>query len=155
MSLRFLANIFHTPKGRAQMADAERAKSLIEFCTRSFSSCNHKIVFHAGLVLFNYLLCFEKEGKKHLQSVLEQAFTALNEVLWKANEEANKDMLIASLMCMCRLMYKNHEMTVWVEQSLKESFKSTISGLKERTAAQPVEVSQAIADVLSMVKLDE
>ena len=44
----------------------ERGKALIEFCNKSFSSCNPKVVYHAALVLFNYLLTFEKDTKIEL-----------------------------------------------------------------------------------------
>lgn len=64
MSLKMLANIFTTPKGRASMTDPDKRGSLIEFCTKSFSSCNPKVVSHAAIVLFNYLLAFESESKK-------------------------------------------------------------------------------------------
>lgn len=64
MSLKFLANVFSTPQGRASMRDPEKARAVIEFCNLSFGSCNPKVAIHAGLVLFNYLLAFETESKK-------------------------------------------------------------------------------------------
>lgn len=71
MSLRLLANVFHTSQGRAAMKDADKATSLIEFCNISFDSCNVKVATHAAIVLFNYLLAFENESKKHLHGVLQ------------------------------------------------------------------------------------
>jgi len=71
MALKMLANVFSTPEGRAVMQDVEKGKSMIEFCNKSFSSCNHKVVYHAALVLFNFLLAFESDTKKKLQEVLE------------------------------------------------------------------------------------
>ena len=81
MSLKLLANVFATPKGRASMSDPERAKSLIEFCTKSFNSCNHKVAFHAAIVLFNYLLAFESLNKRSILTLLEQAVQAIDQVL--------------------------------------------------------------------------
>ena len=75
MSLKMLANIFTTPKGRATMHDPEKRGSLINFCTMSFSSCNPKVVSHAAIVLFNYLLAFESESKKDILGMLGQAVT--------------------------------------------------------------------------------
>ena len=49
------------------MQDIGRGKALIEFCNKSFASCNPKVVYHTGLVLFNYLLAFEGDNKKDLQ----------------------------------------------------------------------------------------
>jgi len=45
------------------MQDLERGKALIAFCNKSFASCNAKVVYHAGLVLFNYLMCYEGDSK--------------------------------------------------------------------------------------------
>ena len=66
MSLKMLANLFHTAQGRSAMQDLDRGKALIEFCSMSFASCNPKVVFYAAIVLFDYLLCFEKDTKKEL-----------------------------------------------------------------------------------------
>ena len=61
MSLKMLANIFSTSEGRGVMQDIGRGKDLIQFCTKSFTSCNPKVVYHAALVLFNYLLAYEAD----------------------------------------------------------------------------------------------
>jgi len=58
-----LANLFASGKGRSVMQDLERGKALIAFCNKSFASCNAKVVYHAGLVLFNYLMCYEGDSK--------------------------------------------------------------------------------------------
>ena len=73
MSLKLLANIFSTSKGKDVMRDPEKANSLIGFCNISFTSCNNKVAIHAALVLFNYLLVFEKESKKAQKPMLELA----------------------------------------------------------------------------------
>ena len=126
MSLKMLANIFTTPKGRAAMHDPEKRDNLIDFCTKSFSSCNPKVVSHAAIVLFNYLLAFESESKKLIQGLLGQAITAINDQVL-ANESMNdKDTLIAVLLCLCRLLYKNHDLTKWIETTYRETFKNTI-----------------------------
>lgn len=66
MSLKMLANIFSTPEGRTVMQSIEKGSEIVEFCNKSFSSCNAKVVYHAALVLFNYLMCFEGDSKKKL-----------------------------------------------------------------------------------------
>ena len=126
MSLKMLANIFTTPKGRAAMHDPEKRGSLIVFCTMSFSSCNPKVVSHAAIVLFNYLLAFESESKKDILGLLGQAVTSINAQVLAKETMNDKDTLIAVLLCLCRLLYKNHDLTKWVETSFKETFKSTL-----------------------------
>ena len=65
-SMKFLANIFQTSEGKQIMQNLEKGEDLIEFCSKSFLSCNEKVVYHAALVLFNYILCFENDNKKPL-----------------------------------------------------------------------------------------
>lgn len=48
------------------MQDLEKGKALIAFCYKSLGSCNHKVVYHSALVLFNYLLAYESDSKKKL-----------------------------------------------------------------------------------------
>lgn len=48
------------------MQNNEKGKDLIEFCSKSFVSCNDKVVYHAALVLFNYIMCYEADVKKEL-----------------------------------------------------------------------------------------
>ena len=103
-----LANIFHTAAGRAEMQDLERGKHLVEFCSNSFASCNPKVVFYAAIVLFNYLLCFEKDSKKDLQANLEQALKSIDEALSDGSHAStDKDALLSLLLCECRILYKN------------------------------------------------
>lgn len=66
MALKMLANIFASAKGRSLMQDMDRSKTLISFCNKSFASCNAKVVYHSGLVLFNYLLAYEDDSKTKL-----------------------------------------------------------------------------------------
>jgi len=148
-----LANIFHTGQGRAAMQDLERGRTLAEFCSRSFSSCNPKVVFYAAIVFFNYLLCFEKDSKKDLQSQLEQAFKSIDEALSNETQTvADKDTVLSLLLCECRILYKNHEMVTWVEEQFKLFFKETHNELDNRTSHP--EIKQAVADLFSMVQLD-
>ena len=52
------------------MQNVEKGNELLEFCTKSFSSCNEKVVYHAALVMFNYMLCYESDNKRDLQETL-------------------------------------------------------------------------------------
>lgn len=72
-SLKFLANIFQTQEGKSLMQSLDKGTEMIDFCTKSFLSCNEKVVYHAAMVLFNYILCFESDNKKSLQPSLEKA----------------------------------------------------------------------------------
>ena len=111
MSLKLLANIFSTSKGKDVMRDPEKANSLIGFCNISFTSCNNKVAIHAALVLFNYLLVFEKENKKAQEPMLQLAARGIEAQLKKDD----KDLIVTLLLCLCRILYKNHEMTSWVK----------------------------------------
>jgi uncharacterized protein YhhL (DUF1145 family) len=62
-SLKFLANLYQTPQGKSAMQNVDRGTELIDFCTKSFTSCNDKVIYHAALVLFNHVLCFEADKK--------------------------------------------------------------------------------------------
>ena len=146
MGLKLLANIFATPKGRAAMADEAKAMYLIEFCAQSMSSCNPKVTFHAAITLFNYLLAFENSSRKPLQEVLESSIKAACDVLTRVNL-TDKDTLVALLLSICRCLYKNHDLTVWVETAYKNDFKQTMAGLEERSQGLAVEVRQALKDV--------
>jgi proline dehydrogenase len=65
-SLKFLANIFQTSEGKSIMQDVDKSIELIDFCAKSFTSCNDKIIYHAALVLFNEILCFQSDDKQAL-----------------------------------------------------------------------------------------
>lgn len=146
-----LANIFLTQESRAAMQNIDKGRELIEFCNKSFSSCNHKVVYHAALVLFNFLMCFERDSKTKLQAVLEQSFKSIDEAL-SSEHLSDKDTLVALLLSECRILYKNHEMVTWVEEQFKLFFKETHSELSSRSGHP--EVKQAIEDLFSMVTLE-
>ena len=118
MSLKLLANVFSTAQGRASMTDADKARALIEFCNLSFTSCNPKVVIHAGLVLFNYLLAFENENKKPYFAQLLKSTRAINDVLAKP-DQSDKDVIITLILAQCRLLFKNHELTSWIESNFQ------------------------------------
>ena len=136
MSLKLLANIFSTAKGRACMTDTAKAIYLVEFCAQSMSSVNPKVTFHAAITLFNYLLTFENASRKPLQEVLEQAIKSATEVLTRESL-TDKDTLVALLISICRCLYKNHDLTVWVEKQYKVEFKQIMAGLTERSQGMP------------------
>lgn len=81
MCLKMLANVFATQKGRALMQDLERGRQLVAFCNTSLRSVNVKVQLHTALVLFNYVLCFEKDSKKPLQPLLEATMKGIDEIL--------------------------------------------------------------------------
>ena len=154
MALKLLANIFATAPGKAVMTDPEKAQALVGFCTKSFSSCNPKVAYFSALVLFNYQLTFENAKKKNMQALYEQAFKAIDEVLNNV-ELVDKDTLVALLLAQCRLLFKNHDMTVWVETDFKSFFCETHTKLKNGPQGAIAEVGQALQDIYSMVKIEE
>ena len=140
MGLKILANVFTTASGKKAMEDPERARSLIDFCNKSFGSCNHKVAYHSALVLFNYLLAFENKDMTEVQPVLQLALIGINYQVLAKPEITDKDTLVAVLLCMCRLLYKNHELCTFVEKEFKGPFKETMSGVEDRATNMPVEV---------------
>ena len=118
------------------MTDTAKAVYLVEFCAQSMSSVNPKVTFHAAITLFNYLLTFENASRKPLQEVLEQAIKSATEVLTRESL-TDKDTLVALLICICRCLYKNHDLTVWVEKQYKVEFKQIMAGLTERSQGMP------------------
>ena len=132
MGLKILANIFTTANGRNAMEDLDKARSLVDFCNKSFGSCNHKVAYHAALVLFNYLLANEKKDLTEIQPVLQLALIGINYQVLAKPEITDKDTLVAVLLCLCRLLYKNHELCTFVEKEFKGPFKATMSALEDR-----------------------
>ena len=96
-------------------------------------------MFHAALVLFNYLLAFENESKKWAQSLLELAIRGINNNLSKG-DLTDKDTLVALLLCECRILFKNHDLTVWLEEQFGE-FYQVMAALKAREADLAPEVA--------------
>ena len=62
--LQFLTNVFMTESGKQVMQDVEKGKQIMEFCSQCLTSCNQKVQYHSALLLFNYLLCYQKDNKK-------------------------------------------------------------------------------------------
>ena len=87
-----------------------------------------------------------------MQSVMEVAFKQIDEAL-SSEYVKDEDTLVAALLCECRILYKNNEMVTWVEETFKLFFVETHNQLKEKT--QSSKVKQAIADVMSMVDLED
>jgi hypothetical protein len=114
------------------MQNLDKGEDLIEFCSKSFLSCNEKVVYHAALVLFNYILCYENDNKKPLQMVLEVAMKSIDEVLGNINM-VDLDTLKALMLCECRILYKNSTMCAWVEEHFKLFFTETHNEVKKRT----------------------
>jgi len=115
ISLQFLTNIFMTDVGKQIMQDIEKGNTLLEFCNSSLQSVNQKVQYHTALLLFNYLLCFQKDNKKEIQSNLEIAFKHIDELLSDKNLN-DKDTLMALLLVECRALYTNGPMCTWVEE---------------------------------------
>jgi hypothetical protein len=134
------------------MQDDSRGRQLVEFCAKSFTSINQKVVYHAGLVLFNFLLCYQKEDKKNMQSELEQAFKSIDEAL-STESLKDEDTLVALLLSECRLLYRNHEMVTWAEETFKLFFVETHNQVKDRVDSS--KVKEAVADVMSMINLED
>jgi hypothetical protein len=150
-SFMFLANLYSTESGRDLMQNEERALSLIQFCTRSFLSCSPKTVQYAAQCLFNHLLCTETDRLPKYSADLIQAIRAIDEVLGdKQNQDI--DCLSAVLLVECRIMYKNHDVCSFMEDTFKQYFLETHTDLKRRHAANQ-SLAETCDDALSMVHL--
>lgn len=77
---------------------------------------------------------------------------ALDEVL--SDKEINdQEVLLAAILCECRILYQNPDMCQWVEETFKLFFLETHQELKKRV--QFTTVKEAIEDVLSLVDLEQ
>lgn len=58
ISLKMLANIYQTKVGIDFVSNVDASRQVIQFCCFSFDSCSPKVVFTAGVVLFNHILTY-------------------------------------------------------------------------------------------------
>merc|ERR1712051_827881 len=137
MALKMLANVFSTSTGRIVMHNSEKAMALIQFCNQSMQSCNPKVTIHAALVLFNFLLTFENDSKQEYNEELKTSVRTIDGILKQASD---KDLIVTLSLCLCRLLFKNHDITTFVEKEHKQSFKETTDLLRERSAQLAPEV---------------
>lgn len=121
------------------MSDVEKATTLIMFLNFSLKSCNPKVKQTACIVMFNFLMTSEPPMKKNLHSLLESSIRSVEEVI-VTPEVTEKETIVASLILLCRLLYKNHELTVWVEEQHNAEFKGSLEGLESRLQEMPAEV---------------
>lgn len=107
------------------------------------------------MALFNHLLCYEGDPKSlaKLNPDLIQAMKAIDEFLSsKDSASVDQETLLAVLLCECRVLYRNHEVCGWVEESFKSFFVETHTELRKRS--QIDSLKEAIDDVCSMVSID-
>lgn len=106
ISLKMLANIYQTKIGIDFVSNVDASRNVINFCEFSFGSCNPKVVFTAGVVLFNHLLTYMGD----LEALTPELFSSMYkicEVIEKnEDEEARKALLLAST----RMLYKNQKL---------------------------------------------
>ena len=127
MALKMLANVFSTSTGRIVMHNSEKAMALIQFCNQSMQSCNPKVTIHAALVLFNFLLTFENDSKQEYNEELKTSVRTIDGILKQASD---KDLIVTLSLCLCRLLFKNHDITTFVEKEHRQSFKETTDLLR-------------------------
>lgn len=68
-----------------------------------------------------------------MQSLLEGSFKAIDEVLSDSSVSSENDILVALILCECRILFKSHEMVTWVEEQFKLFFKETHENLKQKS----------------------
>ena len=77
---------------------------------------------------------------------------ALDEVL--SDKKINDSgVLLAAILCECRILYQNPDMCQWVEETFERFFLETHQELKKRV--QFTSVKESIDDVLALVDLEQ
>lgn len=89
--------------------------ALVEFCTVSFNSCNPKVVATASMVLFNHLLCYQSPDRSNIESALNTAIESISHRLRDEDIANEKDTLVAMILCECRILYREVNACIWVQ----------------------------------------
>ena len=103
---------------------------------------NPKIVYTAGVVLFNHLVTY----KRDLSMINEHLFNAIMKIMEIMSEVKDKDAMTALLLAETRMLYKNQDLLTKVID-IKDKF---VKCHKE-CQIQDNSVKQAISDVLSLI----
>ena len=74
----------------------------------------------------------------------EELKTSVRTIDGILKDSTDKDTIVTTLLCLCRILFKNHDMTSFVETEHRQSFKETTDALRERSAPLAPEINQAL-----------
>ena len=98
-----LANVYQTKVGQDFISNLEPSRSLIHFCEFSLDSCNPKVVFTAGVVLFNHVLTY----KGDLATLTNELYSAVMKIVEYLPTVTDTEAVSALLLAATRSLYKN------------------------------------------------
>ena len=73
ISLKMLGNVYQTNTGLEFIGDKEQSQQIIQFCEYSFGHHSPKVVYTAGVLLFNHLVTY----KRDLSHINDELFSAI------------------------------------------------------------------------------
>ena len=85
ISLKMLANIYQTKLGIDFISGLEQSRQIINFCEYSIDSCNPKVIFTAGVVLFNHVLMY----KGNLKDLTPELFKVVMKITDNISKNAD------------------------------------------------------------------
>lgn len=103
ISLKMLGNIYQTNTGLEFIHEAEHSAQVIQFCEYSFGHVNPKVVYTAGVVLFNHMVTY----KRDLSHINEHLFNAVMKIMEVIGDAQDKDAAMALLLAETRMIFKN------------------------------------------------
>lgn len=103
ISLKMIGNVYQTNTGMEFISDQEQSAQVIQFCEYSFGHVNPKVVYTAGVVLFNHLVTYKRE----MAPINECLFNAVMKIMETMGDIQDKDAATALLLAETRMLYKN------------------------------------------------
>ena len=103
ISLKMLGNIYQTNTGLEFIGDKEQSDAVIQFCEYSFGHVNPKVVYTAGVLLFNHLVTY----KRDLSVINDNLFNCVMKIMEVLSDIKDKDAATAILLAETRMLYKN------------------------------------------------
>ena len=142
ISLKMLGNVYQTQTGIEFISEADQSAQVIQFCEYSFGHVNPKVVYTAGVVLFNHMVTY----KRDLSRINDNLYNAILKIMEVIVDVTDKDAAMALLLAETRILFKNQDLLSKVIV-IKDKFVKVHKECKIQDNA----VKQAISDVLSLV----
>ena len=137
-----LGNVYQTQTGIEFISEADQSAQVIQFCEYSFGHVNPKVVYTAGVVLFNHMVTY----KRDLSRINDNLYNAIQKIMEVIVDVTDKDAAMALLLAETRILFKNQDLLSKVIE-IKDKFVKVHKECKIQDNA----VKQAISDVLSLV----
>ena len=126
------------------MSQLEPARQIINFCQYSIDSCNSKVIFTAGVVLFNHLLSY----KGNIKELTPELFSLVMKITDNISKNGDQESISALLLAQTRALYKNQDLLDKVME-VKDKFVAQNKQVMASTNFD--EVKKGISDLLSLL----